>query len=155
MTRRRVTTAGGGAPHREPVTTGAGPGTGGPAGAAEAGPSPQASAEAARGRPGRRTAEERRTAVLELLSGKATVDQLARRFGVLPATIEGWRADALEGLTEALRRGTGKPPRELELERENRDLREALTDTTIQLRLVQRAIGVDGARPTRPARSRR
>ncbi len=114
-----------------------------------------ASAEAARGRPGRRTAEERRTAGLELLSGKATVDQLARRFGVLPSTIEGWRADALEGIAEALRRGTGKSARQLELERENRDLREALTDTTVTLPLVQRAMGIDGARPPRPARSRR
>lgn len=114
-----------------------------------------ASAAAARGRPGRRTAADRRTAVLELLSGKATVDQLARRFGVLPSTIEGWRPDALEGLAEALRRGTGKSARALELEREVRDLREALTDTTIQLSLVQRAIGVEGARPPRPARSRR
>ncbi len=130
-------------------------GDGGPGRAAEAGPLAIASAEAARGRPGRRSAEERRTAVLELLGGKATVDQLARRFGVLPATVEGWRADALAGITEALRRGTGKSARELELEREVRDLREALTDTTIKLTLVQRAMGIDGVRPTRPARSRR
>ena len=35
-----------------------------------------------RGRPGRRSAEDRRDAVLQLLSGKATVDQLAMRYGV-------------------------------------------------------------------------
>ena len=44
-----------------------------------------------RGRPGRRSAEDRRLAVLELLSDKATVDQLARRYGVTSETVEGWR----------------------------------------------------------------
>jgi transposase-like protein len=39
-----------------------------------------------RGRPGRRTTEERTQAVLELLSGKASVDQLASRFGVQAST---------------------------------------------------------------------
>src|SRR3990170_6338777 len=98
MTRGRRTTN-----KERPLRTGATgshvpePSTAEPEGAAEARPLPPASAEAARGRPGRRTAEERRTAVLELLGGKATVDQLARRFGGLPSTIEGWRADALEG----------------------------------------------------------
>ena len=38
-------------------------------------------AVARRGRPGRRTAAERKQAVLQLLAGKATLDQLARRFG--------------------------------------------------------------------------
>jgi hypothetical protein len=33
------------------------------------------------GSPGRRSVAERTEAVLELLSGKATVDQLTRRFG--------------------------------------------------------------------------
>jgi transposase-like protein len=42
--------------------------------------------ENVRGRPGRRSAEDRRRAVLELLGGKATVDQIAMRFGVLPQT---------------------------------------------------------------------
>lgn len=42
-----------------------------------------------KGRPGRRTVEERQQAVLDLLAGKASVDQLARRLGVLPATVEG------------------------------------------------------------------
>lgn len=45
--------------------------------------------ENVRGRPGRRTVEERPRAVLELLGGKATVGQVAMRFGVLPQTVEG------------------------------------------------------------------
>ena len=59
--------------------------------------------EAVRGRPRRRSTAERTEAVLELLSGKATVDQLARRFGVRAATVEGWREQALEGIGESLR----------------------------------------------------
>lgn len=59
-----------------------------------------------------------------------------------------------EGAAEALRRGTGKSARKLKLEREVRDLREALTDTTVKLTLVQRAMGIDGARPTRPEAAR-
>ena len=70
-----------------------------------------------RGRPGRRTAEDRTTAVVELLSGKASVDTLARGFGVTPETIEKWREEALAGLAEAMRRGA-KSPRERELERD-------------------------------------
>ena len=49
-----------------------------------------------RGRPGRRSAAERTEAVLELLSGKSSVDQLARRFGVRATTVESWRDQALE-----------------------------------------------------------
>src|SRR5689334_6611589 len=68
-----------------------------------------------RGRPGRRSAEDRREAVLQLLSGKATVDQLARRFGVLPSTIEHWRSDALEAIDRSMRQGSGRSPEELQL----------------------------------------
>lgn len=66
-----------------------------------------------------------------MISGKASIDQLAQRFGVLPSTIEGWRDEALEGIAEALRRGNAKSPRELELERENANLRDALVEATM------------------------
>lgn len=59
-------------------------------------------------------------AVLDLLSGKASVDQLARRFGVQPATVEKWREIALEGVAQSLRQGAGKSPKELALEKELR-----------------------------------
>jgi transposase-like protein len=74
--------------------------------------------ENVQGRPGRRTVEERRRAVLELLGGKATVDQVAMRFGVLPQRVEGWRDDALAGIDAAMKQGTGKSARELDLEAE-------------------------------------
>lgn len=108
----------------------------------------EAAAEA-RGRPGRRSAEERTDAVLELLSGKASVDQLARRFGVYPSTIEKWREVALEGVAGALRQGSGKSPREAMLEKKLKDLERAFTDVAIKKELLERFLS---ERPTRPGR---
>lgn len=109
-----------------------------------------------RSRPGRRTVEERHRAVLEMFAGKATVDQIAQRLGVLPATVEGWRKDALGGMEEALRRGTGKTERELELERENEKLRKVVTTTAIEKCLLEQALETERQkRPTVPGRSRR
>ncbi|MGC3998066.1 MAG: transposase [Anaeromyxobacter sp.] len=107
-----------------------------------------------RGRPGRRSAEDRRRAVLELLGGKATVDQVAMRFGVLPETVESWRADALAGIDAALKQGTGKSARELELEAELEVMRETALNATVQVTLLQKAMGIK-PRPSRPARSRK
>lgn len=117
-------------------------------------PPKEAAPENVRGRPGRRSAEDRRRAVLELLGGKATVDQVAMRFGVLPQTVEGWREDALEGIDAALKQGTGKTARELELEAEVEVLRETALNATMQVTLLQKAMGIK-PRPSRPARSRR
>jgi transposase-like protein len=110
--------------------------------------------ENVRGRPVRRTVEERRRAVLELLGGKATVDQVAMRFGVLPQTVEGWRDDALAGIDAAMKQGTGKSARELDLEAEVEVLRETALNATMQVTLLQKAMGIK-PRPSRPARSRR
>jgi len=115
-----------------------------------------ASMEVVRGRPGRRSAADREEAVLDLMSGKASVDQLARRFGVQPETIEGWRDEALEGMREAMRRGTARSEREAELERENKLLRETVTDGAIAQALLKRALEEERkSRPTPPARSSR
>jgi transposase-like protein len=108
-----------------------------------------------RGRPGRRSVEDRQQAVLELLSGKASVDQLARRLGVLPTTVEGWRADALAGVADALRRGSAKSERERELEREVAQLRHVVTETTIEKELWKAAAEKERqGRPTALGRSR-
>lgn len=117
-------------------------------------PPKEAAPENVRGRPGRRSAEDRRRAVLELLGGKATVDQVAMRFGVLPQTVEGWREDALAGIDAALKQGAGKSARELELEAEVEVLRETALNATMQVTLLQKAMGIK-PRPSRPARSRR
>ena len=105
-----------------------------------------------RGRPGRRGAHERAEAVVELLSGRATVDQVAFRFGVQPSTVEKWRQVALEGIEQSMRQGTGKSKRERELEKKLKVLERAFTDLAIRHELVERALS---QRPTRPGRSRK
>jgi hypothetical protein len=72
------------------------------------------------------------------------------------ATVESWRDDALGGIAEALRRGSGKTPRELELERELETMRKVITTTSIQKCLLEQALEIERAkRPTGPAKSRR
>ena len=108
-----------------------------------------------RTRPGRSSVEDRQQAVLELLGGKATVDQVARRLGVKPETVKVSRAEALEGMCESLSLA-GKSPQERTLEKENRQLREALTDASMRETILKRELeAARGARPTRPAKSRR
>lgn len=109
-------------------------------------------ADARRGRPGRRSGEERTRAVLELLAGKASVDQLAMRFGVQAQTIERWREQALEGIETSLREGSSESPRERELARQVADLEKTVTSLAIQRELLQRAAAT---RPTRPGKSSR
>lgn len=122
----------------------------------EQAPDPAVGEADVRARPGRRTVEERQQAVLELMAGKATVDQIARRLGVHASTVEGWRQDALAGVEQALRRGTGKTAAELELERKHRDLEKVVTTLSIQKCLLEQALEIERAgRPTGPARFRR
>ena len=124
--------------------------------AVEPAPDPAVGEVDIRSRPGRRTVEERQRAVLEVLAGKATVDQIGRRLGVHASTVEGWRQDALVGVEQALRRGSGKPPAELELERKHRDLEKVVTTLSIQKCLLEQALEIERKnRPTGPARSRR
>ena len=102
-----------------------------------------------RGRPGRRSGEERTAAVMELLSGKASVDQLACRFGVRPEIVERWREVAVEAMAEALKLGGPRSTREGELEKKLSSLERAFADLAIRHELVQRAID---ERPTRPGK---
>jgi len=106
-------------------------------------------AESRRRRPGRRTVAERKQAVLQLLSGKATVDQLARRFGVKPETVEGWRTLALEAMDDVFRQGTAQPPREAELERERVTLEKVVTKLTMKNELMERALKENTRKPGR------
>ena len=112
---------------------------------------------APRGRPGRRTAKERREAVLALLSGKASLDQLGAAYGVRLETVEGWRQQALLAIETALARGDAKSPRERDLERENKALRDVVSTLSVERELALRAVEEckRTARPSRPARWRR
>jgi transposase-like protein len=102
-----------------------------------------------RGRPGRRSGEERSEAVLQLLSGKASVDQIALRFGVQAGTVERWREQALAGIEQALRTGDPRSARERELEKQLGTLEKAFTNLAMKHELVERALR---ERPSRPGR---
>lgn len=108
---------------------------------------------AVRGRPGRRTLADRKEAVLQVLSGKASIDQVAVRMGVYPSTIEQWRDQALAGVSEALLRGDVATERERQLEKENAQLKESLKDVSVRYALAQQAL--DKLGPTPPARPRK
>lgn len=110
-----------------------------------------------RGRPGRRTAQSKADAVLKLLAGKTSVDQVARELGVRSATVEGWRDAAIEGIQATLTAGDGKTDRERELEKEVRELRETLQRATIERAVALKAVDAwkRASRPSRPARSPR
>ena len=110
-----------------------------------------------RGRPGRRSAADRREAVMALLAGKASIDQLAKQYGVHASTVEGWRDAAVKAIEDAMVLGGGPTKRERELEEQNDQLKSALARATLE-----RAIALQGveewknaSRPSRPARSRR
>ena len=113
--------------------------------------------EVARGRPGRRSAAERREAVMALLAGKASIDQLAKQYGVHPSTVEGWRDAAVAAVEQAMVVGGGPTKRERELEQKVEQLQSALALATLE-----RSVALQGveewkraSRPSRPARSRR
>lgn len=112
----------------------------------------EASEVVARQRPGRRSVEDRTEAVLELLSGKASIDQVAARFGVHASTVEKWRDDALAGIAAAMRQGSGKSSEQLAVEKELETVKDAFRDLAIRHELVQRALK---ERPSSPAKSSR
>lgn len=107
--------------------------------------------EVRRGRPGRRTAVERKVAVLDVMSGKASIEQVARRLGVSEATVIGWRDDAIKAIGAVFRRD-GKTAREQELERENKKLRTVVTESAIEIALIKQAIA---NRPSQPGKSQK
>ena len=90
-----------------------------------------------RGRPQRPSLDAKEKAVLELLSGKATVEQITRRLNVTADTVEGWRAQALHGLSNGVRHG-GRSPREVELERELRSAKDALGKAMIYQQILEK-----------------
>ena len=115
------------------------------------------SGDVVRGRPGRRSVAERREAVLAVLAGKSSVDQVARQYGVLPATVEGWRDQALAAIETAMVQGDRSSPRERALERENAELKSVVGNLSVEKSLLLKAVDEwkRSSRPTRPARSRR
>jgi len=110
-----------------------------------------------RGRPGRRTSAEKREAVLSILGGRASVDQMARRYGVHSETVVAWRDAGLLAIEQAMAQGSGPTPRERELQAENEKLKLAVQTLSVERALAVQAIDEwkRQGNPSRPARSRR
>ena len=88
---------------------------------------------------------EMSTTVIELLSGNATVEQVASQF-------ELFESDLLDGITGSL---GSTSARERELECENRQLREALIrEATLRAELLGR-VRLERDSPPRPRRRRK
>lgn len=101
-----------------------------------------------RGQPGRRSVEDKVAAIRELMAGRATVDQLALRFGVRAETIEGWRAEAMGAIEQAFRKGPS--PEERALAKQYGALQKAFTDLAIRHELATRYIE---SHPRKPRKS--
>lgn len=88
---------------------------------------------------------------------RASVDQLAQRFGVLPETVLGWRNAALESISAALLPCDGSTEREWALEKKVHALEAAFNQVTIEGALAVKAVEKrkTQTRPSQPTRSRR
>lgn len=117
-------------------------------------PESPAAEEVTRGRPGKRSVEDKRQAVLDILSGKATVAQVAKRLCVLPETVEGWKADALAGMESTFRQGPTQSDEDKKLAVENAQLKRVVVKLEMQKELLENALETErNKRPTRPGRS--
>jgi transposase-like protein len=119
---------------------------------------PAASAEQ-RQRPGRRSATEKKAAVLKVLSGKATVEQEATRLCVHRETLQAWVDEGLAALDAAFRTASGPSDEELELKKKNQMLERLVTKYVMQKELLENALETERAEkkrgPTVPGKSSR
>ena len=94
--------------------------------------------------------------VLALIAGKASVDQLARQYGVKPETVEKWREEALAAIEEGFSSRRGKSSEEKVLEQKLRSTQNALTEAIMKNEIMERAINhLKSRTPSKPTRSSR
>ena len=102
-------------------------------------------------RPAKRTPERKLQVVLSVLRGEVSAAEAARRAGVTEQTVHNWKNAFLEagreGLAGPRRR---RSSRELELEAENEELKAALGEAHVQLRVWKK--GAEHLPPLRTSR---
>ncbi len=87
----------------------------------------------------KKSVEEKLTAVLSVLRGELSAAEAGRRVGVSEQTVRNWRRVFLESGREGLERGQGRrSSRELELEAENEELKAALGEAHVQMRVLKK-----------------
>ena len=102
-------------------------------------------------KPSDRSPERKLQVVLSVLRGELSVKEAARRAGVAEQTVHNWKRAFLEAGREGLERGhRRRSSRELELEAENEELKVALGEAHVQLRVWKK--GAEYLPPSRTLR---
>lgn len=87
-------------------------------------------------RPSKKSPEEKLRVVLSVLRGEASAPEAARRAGVSENTVHNWKRIFVESGRDGLAQGQRrKSSREAELEAENEQLKTALGEATVELRV--------------------
>ena len=86
-----------------------------------------------------RSPAERERVVLSILRGEMSAMEAARGTGVTEKTVRTWQRVFLEGGRERLATGRGgRSARELELEAEGEELKAALGEAYVQIRMLKK-----------------
>jgi transposase len=103
-------------------------------------------------KPSNKSPDEKMRVVLSVLRGEQTAGDAARKAGVAEQTVHNWKRAFLESGRDGLA-GQGRPrrsSREMELEADNEELKAALGEAHVQLRVWQK--GAEYLPPSRTSR---
>lgn len=93
-------------------------------------------------RPSNKTPDEKVQAVLTVLAGRRTAAEVARELDVSEQSLHNWKRAFLEAGRAAFERSSSPPSsREAELEIENEELKAALGEAYLKLRLTEPGLG--------------
>lgn len=102
-------------------------------------------------KPSKKTPELKLRIVLSVLRGEVSAAEAARRNGVSEQSVHNWKRLFLDAGREGLEAGTRRrSSRELELEAENEELKAALGEAHVQLRVWRK--GAEYLPPLRTSR---
>jgi len=107
-------------------------------------------------KPSKKTTDQKLRVVLSVLRGEHSVAEAARRNGVPEQSVHIWKRQFLDAGREGLEKGARRrSSREFELEAENEELKAALGEAHVQLRVWRKGASQDlGDRPRRRPRRR-
>jgi transposase len=103
-------------------------------------------------------AEDKTRIVLSVLAGEMTCAEAARRCGVSSVTVTKWKHQFLEAGAERLKEvpggwaGQNGSPEQRRLRMENEQLKLALAEATVQLRIWQRGAALADQVPSRTSK---
>lgn len=102
-------------------------------------------------RASKKSSDEKLRVVLSVLHGELTASDAARRAGVSEQSVHNWKRTFLESGRDGLAQGRQRrSSREFELEAENEELKAALGEAHVQLRVWQK--GATHLPPSRTSR---